>query len=58
MDPEVLRFQVEKNLAPIVTRDATVGILTEMRKTTMWARAAFAAAVLVPVALFVADRLL
>jgi hypothetical protein len=53
-----MRFQVEKNLAPILTRDATMGILREMRTTAWWARGAFFAAIVVPVALFVAGRLL
>lgn len=55
---EVMVQQAEGRAAPIVTRDALLAMLGEMRRTTRWAKGAFFAAVIVPVAIFVADRLI
>jgi hypothetical protein len=52
-EPEVMRWQLEKDAAPLVTRNAALEMVKEGR-TTRWARFAVA----VPIILFVLDRLL
>ena len=55
---EHMAWEAERKAAPVVTRDAALAMLGEMRKTTGWAKGACLAAVIVPTAIFVVDRLL